>query len=117
MALDITTRQKLIHTCRLIFYGLPIGKNAPHDAPIVGNQSLAQVVINRVESVAKTRDEFKYMIDVITQYVKETEGQTVKKIKLDQTTRSIVSSGLTDQYGFLIKSSNKYKIINNNDPN
>lgn len=100
--LDITTRAKLIHGCSLIFYGIPVGKNAPGDTPVIGNQSLAQVVVNRIESVAKNREEFKFMVGCIMQMIKETKGRAVEKIRLEQNTRSLVRSGLTDSKGFVI---------------
>lgn len=101
--MDNSKKEKLIKIAKVIFYGLPIGKNAPHDTPIIGNQSLAQVVVNRCNSATKSREEFKYLVSCITQMIKETKGQVISKIKLDQTNKEIVSSGLTDSKGFLIK--------------
>lgn len=105
--MDITTRAKLLYQCKLIFYGLPIGKNAPHDTPIIGNKSLAQVIVNRVESISKKPEEFKYMIGAIMSLIKETEGKEVHKIKMNHNTDSLVRAGLTDQHGFLIKKQGK----------
>jgi len=70
----INSRRKLHLTkvCRLIFINVP--------KEIKGTESLAQLVVNRVESVAKTADEFSYMTDVITYAIKETKGKEVEII-------------------------------------
>ncbi len=96
-------RQELIATAKLIFYGIPVGKNAPGDTPIIGNQSLAQVAINRINSVAKNAEEFKYMTEVVLQFIKDSKDETVSKIKLDRTSKSLVRAGFTDDKGFVIK--------------
>lgn len=98
-----TTRRKLIESCQLIFVGIPVGKNSFKDTPIIGNLSLAQVVVNRVNSVTKNPDEFKFMVDTIVAMLKDTKGKDVHKIKLDETTKSIVNAGFSDEKGFIIK--------------
>ena len=96
-------RRKLIENCQLIFVGIPVGKNSFKDTPIIGNMSLAQVVVNRINSIAKNPDEFKFMVDTITAMLKDTVGKDVHKIKLDETTKSIVKAGFSDEKGFVIK--------------
>lgn len=101
--MDSSRRRELLVTCQLIFYGIPIGANAPGDTPIVGNLSLAQIVLNRIKSTAKNAEEFKFMTGETVRLLKETKGQSVTNIKLDQTNSSLVRVGLTDSKGFIIK--------------
>ena len=97
-------RQKeLKEKAQLIFYGIPIGLNGPSDSPVLGNKSLSQVVLNRCESVTKTPEEFKCLVGKVIELLRDTKGKEVSKIKLDQTTKSLVASGLTDQHGNLLK--------------
>lgn len=105
--LSDTTKKELILKAKLIFYGIPLGKNAPGDTPIVGNLSLAQVVINRIESVTKNREQFWYLHSCVMQFLKESKGQVVSKIKLDETNLSLVKHGLTDQNGVIIPTKKK----------
>lgn len=101
MALSEIKRRDLISKAKLIFYGLPVGLNAPHDTPIIGNQTLAQVTVNRVNSITKNPEEFKYMVDVITQMLKETKGKEVEKVTLPKPVK-----GLTDARGRLLRKPN-----------
>ncbi len=96
-------RTQLVANATVIFYGLPIGRNSPDDALIKGNKSLAKVIVNRCESITKNPDEFKYLVDVVTQMIKETKGKTVEKVKMNVVTKENVIGGLVDSKGNLIK--------------
>lgn len=105
--MDTTRKNELVKVCQLIFYDIPVGTAKFNDSPIRGNKSLAQVIVNRIDSVAKNRDEFNFMKDSIVAMVKNTEGKTVSKIKLDTPSKEDYSSGLVDSKGFIIKKSKK----------
>lgn len=102
MPLSDIRRKELISKCQLIFYGIPVGKKAPHDTPVIGNRSLAQVVTNRLVSIAKDSEEFKFMLDVTSQMLRKTKDQTVRKIQMETPLH-----GLTDSKGFLLPKSKK----------
>ena len=72
----INTQRKvqLVNACRIIFVNL--------DPNVKGNESLAQLALNRIEQFAKTPDEYKYMVDCIVEMVKRIgENPEVSKLK------------------------------------
>ena len=108
--MDLTRKRELITKAQLIFYGIPVGMNAPNDIPIIGNASLAQIVANRINSIAKNSEEFKYLTDVVINLMLDTKGQEVRKFKFDNPSKQMIQGGITDQNGFLL-TKDKYKII------
>ena len=71
-----TRKIVLVNSCRLIFSGLP-EEMRKQGTSITGNKALAQVIINRCESIAKNPDEFKYMIDTISVMMKGIDKQGI----------------------------------------
>ncbi len=64
MSINRARKIVLINSCRQMFSGLPEILTM-ENSPIKGNKSLAQVIVNRIESVTKDSDEFKYCAAVI----------------------------------------------------
>lgn len=96
-------RKELAGKACLIFINLPIGNNSYCDSPIRGNQSLAQVAVNRIDSITKHPDEFKFMVDVVVRALKATAGKTIEKITVNHLTKDLVDIGLFDSKGNMIK--------------
>lgn len=57
-------QEELIDSCRLIFSGLPEVLNSPESA-VRGNDSLAQVIMNRVEKITRKPEEMQYCVSAI----------------------------------------------------
>lgn len=43
-----------------------------------GTASLAQLMLNRIESVSKTNDEYRYMVDVAAEMIRQTAGKEIE---------------------------------------
>lgn len=67
----------LINCARRILTGLP-EEMAKEGSLIRGNRSFAQVVLNRVMEVTRKEDEAKYMVDTISELIRETDKKEVR---------------------------------------
>lgn len=47
---------------------------------VMGNQSLAQEMINRIESIVKTRDEFNFSVDAVAVLLEKSKGAEIQII-------------------------------------
>jgi hypothetical protein len=100
--MDNTKKEELTQKCRLILYDIPVGANSFNDSPVRGNKALAQVVVNRINSIAKNSEEFKFMRDVFINMLKDTRGKEVERIRFDKPVK-----GITDEKGFLVGADGK----------
>ena len=88
---------------------LELCKKAQHilvDLPqaVKGNQSLAQEIANRIEVIAKTPHEYAYLVDVVSELVRQSKG---KEIKIFYKGKELTRENLVKDHGVFLAPDNK----------
>lgn len=91
LTLSDVRKKELLNHCRSILTDLPTS--------VLGNQSLAQEISNRIESITKKPDEYKYLVDAITFLIDKSKG---KEIQIAYQGRILSREVLAKEFGVFL---------------